>query len=117
MSIIKFTGNYNRNRGGPPDIQKIRSIIPLLGADNADMALTAVDAIIRCLESTGHDLNDLADLLAPRRTHRAIARKILQQHADDLLEHELKFAQVMACRPRCTERQAEWLESIYCRFF
>jgi hypothetical protein len=100
----------------PPDIQKLKRLIPQLGSGEADAVIAAVDAIIRCVQSTGHTLDDFAGLLVlPRRTHRDFARSILAQHADDLLEKELKFLQVMARRPRCTEKQAIWLEDI--RFF
>jgi hypothetical protein len=70
------------------DLQKIRSLILYLGAESDDLVITTVRAIIRCLNDTGHDLNDLADLLGPRKpiTHRDIARSVLQHpnHREDL---------------------------------
>jgi hypothetical protein len=51
------------NAQGSIDLPKIRSLVLLLNADNPDMAATVVVAIKRCLESTGHDLNDLAAAL------------------------------------------------------
>jgi len=99
----------------PLDLPKIKSLILLLDGGDADAVIAAVDAIIRCLQSTGHDLGRSASAAA--RTHRDFARLIIERHSADLLDPERKFIEVMSRRPRCAERRAEWLESIYCRYF
>ena len=78
----------------PLDLPKIRSLILLLGSENADMVVTTVVAIRRCLQSSGHDFNDLAALLAPPKsvTHREIARRILRHSDGDLLLNEKELA-------------------------
>ena len=110
-------------RRGRPDPAKIRSLILLLGSDNADLVVRAVHGIIRCLHESGHTLDDLTDLLEPPKsvTHREIARRILKRNAElgrvDLAEHELAFLEVMARSRYCSDRQAGWLERLYCKFF
>ena len=103
------------------DLQKIKSLIPYLAAESDDLVLTTVRAIRRCLSDTGHDLNDLADLLGPRKpiTHRDIARSVLEHpdHRHDLNEKEIEFLRVMSRSPYCSARQVDWLDALRCRFF
>jgi hypothetical protein len=122
--VLKNINNFRPAGKPPPNISKLKLLIPELGSGEIDAVITAVDAICLCLQRTGHTFDDLADLLVlptsgahPPVTHRDFARKILAEHSADLEDYELKFVQVMSRSPRCTERQARWLNDLYCRFF
>jgi hypothetical protein len=64
---LKVITHNRRARNAQLDLRTIRSLVLRLNTNNPDMAATVVVAIRRCLASTGHDLNDLAALLANRR--------------------------------------------------
>jgi hypothetical protein len=104
----------------PLDLAKLRPLVARLDIDTDDhgIVLDVVERIRCCLDSTGHTFSDLLLGAAEPQPHREAARAILaHDDVDALNAKEREFVRVMSRSRFCSDRQNDWLESIYYRFF
>jgi hypothetical protein len=112
-----------------PDLQRIKPFLLLLASDQAGEVAAAAAALVRALKATGHDLHDLFQIIQsattpapskPEPAWRDMARAILahDKEHESLNDKERGFVkQIAAQRWKPSEKQLDWLDSIYSKIF